>query len=102
AAHCEPAKAPSQEKDGGPEHLSPDGKRAAFIRNWNLWMRDVASGREAQLTHDGVENFGYATDNAGWKHSDAAVLTWSPASKKIATFQQDQRRVGEMYLVRTK
>jgi dipeptidyl-peptidase-4 len=84
-----------------PEHLSPDGKRAAFIRDWNLWMRDVATGRETQLTRDGVENFGYATDNAGWKHSDAAVLTWSPDSKKIATFQQDQRRVGEMYLVRT-
>jgi len=101
AARCEPAKAPSQEKSGGPEHLSPDGKRAAFIRDWNLWMRDVATGREIQLTHDGVENFGYATDNAGWKHSDAAVLTWSPDSKEIATFQQDQRHVGEMYLVRT-
>ena len=84
-----------------PEHLSPDRKRAAFIRDWNLWMRDVATGRETQLTRDGVENFGYATDNAGWKHSDAAILTWSPDSKKIATFQQDQRRVGEMYLVRT-
>jgi dipeptidyl aminopeptidase/acylaminoacyl peptidase len=85
-----------------PEHLSPDGKRGAFIRNWNLWMRDVATGKETQLTHDGVENFGYATDNAGWKHSDRAILTWSPDSKKIATFQQDQRHVGEMYLVRTK
>jgi dipeptidyl aminopeptidase/acylaminoacyl peptidase len=27
---------------------------------------------------------------------------WSPDSKKIATFQQDQRQVGEMYLVDTK
>ena len=27
---------------------------------------------------------------------------WSPDSKKIATFQQDQRDVGEMYLVDTK
>src|SRR5262249_4063883 len=85
-----------------PEHVSPDGKRAAFVRNWNLWMRDVATGRETQLTHDGVENFGYATDNAGWVHSDRAIVTWSPDSKRIATFQQDQRHVGEMYLVRTK
>ena len=30
------------------------------------------------------------------------VLVWSPDSKKIATFQQDQRGVGEMYLVDTK
>ena len=54
--------------------ISPDGKKAAFIRDWNLWMRDIASGKETQLTTDGVENFGYATDNAGWTHSDRAIL----------------------------
>jgi len=83
------------------ESLSPDKKRAAFIRDWNLWMRDVASGKETQLTTDGVKDFGYATDNAGWTHSDRAILMWSPDSKKIATFQQDQRKTGEMYLVST-
>jgi dipeptidyl aminopeptidase/acylaminoacyl peptidase len=81
--------------------LSPDGKRAAFIRDYNLWVRDVATGKETQLTTDGVKDFGYATDNAGWVHSDRAILLWSPDSKKIATFQQDQRNVGEMYLVNT-
>ncbi len=85
-----------------PETLSPDGTRAAFIRDWNLWMRDVATNREVQLTRDGVKDFGYATDNAGWTSSDRAILVWSPDSKKIATFQQDQRKVGEMYLVRTR
>lgn len=84
-----------------PETLSPDGKKAAFIRDWNLWMRDVASGNETQLTADGVKDFGYATDNAGWSNSDRAILVWSPDSKKIATFQQDQRKVGDMYLVTT-
>jgi dipeptidyl-peptidase-4 len=84
-----------------PETLSPDGKRGAFIRDWNLWMRDVATNREVQLTTDGVKDFGYATDNAGWTSSDRALLIWSPDSKKIATFQQDQRGVGELYLVPT-
>ena len=32
----------------------------------------------------------------------APIVVWSPDSKKIATFQQDQRNVGEMYLVDTK
>ena len=82
--------------------LSPDKKRAAFIRDFNLWVRDVATGKETPLTTDGVKDFGYATDNAGWTHSDRPVLLWSPDSKKIATFQQDQRGVGEMYLVETK
>ena len=80
---------------------SPDKKRAAFIRGYNLWVRDVATKKETQLTIDGVKDFGYATDNAGWIHSDRPILLWSPDSKKIATFQQDQRGVGEMYLVNT-
>jgi dipeptidyl-peptidase 4 len=87
---------------GRPESRSPDGKRAAFIRDHNLWVRDIATGRETQLTSDGQKDFGYATDNAGWVKSDRPVLVWSPDSRKIATFQQDDRPVGEMYLVTTK
>ena len=55
--------------------------------------------KETQLTTDGVKDFGYATDNAGWTKSDRPIVLWSPDSKKIATFQQDGRKVGEMYLV---
>jgi dipeptidyl aminopeptidase/acylaminoacyl peptidase len=82
-----------------PLPLSPDKRKVAFIRNFNLWVRDVATGQETQLTADGVKDYGYATDNAGWKQSESPILVWSPDSKKIATFQQDQRKVGEMYLV---
>ena len=81
--------------------VSPDGSRTAFIRDYNLWVRDLASGQETQLTTDGVEDFGYATNNAGWVKRDAPVVSWSPNSKKIATFQHDGRGVGHMYLVRT-
>ncbi|HLL84599.1 MAG TPA: DPP IV N-terminal domain-containing protein, partial [Longimicrobium sp.] len=59
------------------------------------------SGRETQLTTDGREDFGYATNNAGWVHGDDPVLTWSPDSRQIATFQHDGRGVGNMYLVST-
>jgi dipeptidyl-peptidase-4 len=87
---------------GAPTVVSPDGNREAFIRNWNLWVRDIATRKERQLTTDGVTNFGYATDNAGWVHSDRPILLWSPDSKKIATQQQDERNVGDMYLVDTR
>ena len=80
---------------------SPDKKKTAFLRDYNLWVRDIATGKETQLTTDGVKDNGYATDNAGWTKSDRAILLWSPDSKKIATFQQDQRGTGEMYLVNT-
>ncbi len=87
----------------GPEPgaASPDGSREAFIRDWNLWLRDVASGKETQLTFDGKPDYGYATDNAGWKHTDEAILVWSPDGRKIATFQQDQRKTSTMTLVAT-
>jgi dipeptidyl aminopeptidase/acylaminoacyl peptidase len=94
-----PPQAADHADKGPPLTLSPDKKFGAFIRDWNLWVRDMATGAETQLTTDGVKDYGYATDNAGWQHSDAAILLWSPDSAKIATFQQDQRKTGEMYLV---
>ena len=81
---------------------SPDGKLTVFIKDWNLWIRDVATRKETQLTTDGVKDYGYATDNAGWKDSSRPIVLWSPDSKQIATFQQDQRKTGNMYLVDTK
>lgn len=84
------------------EVLSPDGKKSAFIRDYNLWVKDIESGKEKQLTTDGIKDYGYATDNAGWQHSDKPILLWSPGSDKISTFRQDQRLVPDMYLVKTK
>jgi dipeptidyl aminopeptidase/acylaminoacyl peptidase len=84
-----------------PEVLSPDEKKAAFIRNFNLWVRDTATNKETQLTTDGVKDFGYATDNAGWRKSGNPVLLWSPDSRKISTFQMDERNLSDMYLVST-
>ena len=86
-------------KDASLADFSPDGKRAVFLRDWNLWVREIATGTEKQLTRDGVKDYGYATDNAGWIHSEHAIVVWSPDSKKLATFQQDQRKTGEMYTV---
>ncbi len=93
------AEAPARDAGEAP---SPDGQRAVFVRDYNLWVRNLATGKELQLTTDGVKDFGYATDNPGWAHSNRAIVAWAPDSRRLATFQQDQRGVGEMYLVRTK
>ena len=99
---CEPADPAAGTAAAPPSSsVSPDGRWAAFIRDHDLWARDLASGRDVRLTTDGVEGFGYATDNAGWTHSDRPVLTWSPDSRRIATFQHDSRGVGDMHLVTT-
>jgi dipeptidyl aminopeptidase/acylaminoacyl peptidase len=92
----------------GPRHdpptggtMSPDGTKAVFIRDHNLWVRYLTTGRDVQLTTDGIEDFGYATNNAGWVKREAPVVTWSPDSRKVATFQHDGRGVSRMHLVRT-
>ncbi len=81
--------------------VSPDGKWAVFIRDYNLWSREVATGADTPLTSDGVKDFGYATNNAGWVHNDDPVATWSADSRQIATFQHDGRGTRDMYLVST-
>ncbi len=88
-------------RSAGLEVASPDGKWEAFIKDYNLWVRDPKTHKQVQLTTDGIKDFGYATDNAGWKTGEGPVLRWSPDSKKIATFKQDQREVSDMYLVTT-
>ena len=85
----------------GNEVLSPDRTKAVFIKDYNLWVKVVKTSELKQLTFDGIKDFGYATDNAGWTNSDGAIVRWSPDSKKIATFKQDQRNVGDMYLAST-
>ncbi|HDZ40755.1 MAG TPA: S9 family peptidase [Bacteroidetes bacterium] len=82
--------------------LSPDNTKAAFIRDYNLWIKDMNTGGETQLTTDGIKDFGYATNNAGWTRRETPVLLWSPDSRMIATFQHDSRGVGEMYLASAK
>ncbi len=83
------------------EYLSPDGSQAAFIENHNLMVRDTASNNITQLTFDGIEDYGYATNNAGWLRDAGPVLKWSPDSSKIATFRHDARTVREMAVYNT-
>ena len=68
-----------------------------LIRDFNLWLRKTTTNTETQLTKDGSENFGYATNNAGWIRLKTPVILWSQDSKKITTFQQDARKVGDMH-----
>jgi dipeptidyl aminopeptidase/acylaminoacyl peptidase len=98
-AGCGALPQPATGKEPGAR--SPDQAREAFIRDWNLWLREVATGVETQLTFDGQPDYGYATDNAGWKHTDNAIVAWSPDGSRIATFRQDQRKTSTMTLVAT-
>ena len=83
------------------ELASPDGLQAVYIHEHNLWLRNLSNNTKKQLTHDGIENYGYATNNAGWVRGKKPVVKWSPDSKKLTTFKHDSRNVGEMGIVST-
>ncbi len=75
-----------------PLTLSPDKKLGAFIRNWNLWVRDTATGTETQLTTDGVKDFGYATDNAGGFTPTPQSCFGRPTQKRLPRFSKTSAR----------
>lgn len=79
--------------------LSPDGRHAAFRRDHDLWVRDMTTQQETRLTTDGVDRYGYATDNEGWRSSARPALTWSRDGTKLLTYRLDERGVGEMHLL---
>ncbi len=61
----------------GPQtRISPDGTMEAFIRNFNVYIRERSSQQEFPLSRDGSEAAYYGTS-----------LQWSPDSKKLAVFR---------------
>lgn len=52
----------------------PDGKWIAFIKNQNIYVKEVATGKEKQLSLDGTLGNYYS-----------AYIRWSPDSKKVAS-----------------
>jgi dipeptidyl-peptidase 4 len=81
--------------------VSPDGKRAVYIKEYDLWMRNLETGEDVRLTTEGEKYHGFGINNQGWNRSDRPIVKWSPDSKMISTFRLDERGVGKMTLWRT-
>lgn len=81
--------------------LSPDGKQAAFVRGYNLWVRDMASGEERQLTRGGEPFYQYAVPASarGARQGKGVEAAWSPDSQRLLTLQEDKRSVKSTPLV---
>src|SRR5678815_4631921 len=74
---------------------SRDGRYAAFVRNYNLFVKVLASGEEIQLTTDGARFYEYATPipmpSMMMKQGTEDVVQapsvfWSPNSKRFVTY----------------
>lgn len=80
---------------------SPDGQWAAYRKDHNLWVRNMYTGEDLQLTHDGEQYYGYATNSQGWTFSETPILAWSDNSRFLTTYRLDERGVGLMHILRT-
>jgi len=81
--------------------VSPDGRKVGFVRDNNLYVTDLASGAERQLTHDGSTDIINGTTD--WVYEEELGLQdafrWSPDSRRIAFWRFDQSAVPSMPIV---
>ncbi len=74
----------------GKPFIAPDKTFEAYIKNYNVYIRDLKTKKESQLSFDGSEGDYYST----W-------LMWSPDSKKLATCKVRANTKHTIYFVRS-
>lgn len=78
--------------------FSPDSKKVAFVRDNNIYVVDLATNKETQVTTDGEWNK-IINGGTDWVYEEEFALPngmyWSPDSKKIAFYRFDESMVKE-------
>jgi len=82
--------------------FSPDGSKIAFVRDNNLFVKDLVSRQETAVTTDGKFNH-ILNGIADWVYEEeldmAQAFTWSPDGKHLAYLRFDETRVKEFSMV---
>lgn len=83
--------------------FSPDGKMVSFVKGMNLFVVEVASGKEKQLTRDGGEKIlnGYLDwvyEEELYGRGNKRGYFWSPDSHFIAFLRTDENPVPKFVL----
>ncbi len=90
--------------DNGKQRLatfSPDATKVAFMRDNNLFIKDLTTGEERQFTNDGLYNH-IINGAPDWVYEEEFSFSqgfyWSPDSKKIAYMKFDESNVREFQM----
>ncbi|MEJ6980361.1 S9 family peptidase [Pedobacter sp. P351] len=78
--------------------FSPDGSKVAFVRDNNIFIKDLSSGTENKITKDGRNN-SIINGRSDWVYEEefsfARAFYWSPDGNKIAFYKFDETEVPE-------
>lgn len=81
--------------------FSPDGKRVGYVRENNIYVEDLGTGRFMQLTADGSHTIINGTFD--WVYEEEFFLRdgfrWSPDGASIAYWQLDASGVRNFHLI---
>ena len=77
--------------------FSPDGSQVAYVSEHNIFVEDLQSGQQKQLTTDGTRKLINGTFDWAYEEEFAARdgFRWSPDSKRIAYWQLDATQVKD-------
>ena len=77
------------------ESIAPDGRYVAFVKDFNIWLRDTDSYETWPVTTDGVESCSYGGPNSAWGKGNfiEAPVLWSQGSRRLITVLRDRRHV---------
>ncbi|MDB9952359.1 S9 family peptidase [Porticoccaceae bacterium] len=81
--------------------ISPDGQQGIFIRDFNLWLRDLDNGSERALTQDGEEDYVYGVGAVCLSPIDYTnvQIRWSFDSTRIFAVQRDTRQIKTLPVI---
>ncbi len=81
--------------------VSPDGRNVSFVRDHNVWIANLADGKERAVTQAGTEEI--RKGELDWVYPEELDIKtaywWSPDSSAIAYLEMDERKVSQYPLV---
>ena len=83
--------------------FSPDGNRVAYVKNNNIYIKDLSSGENRQITNDGKHNF-IINGLTDWVYEEefgfVRAFQWNSDGTQLAFLRFDESEVPEFTMMK--